>query len=162
MTRSIAANAQSTLKPHRQNTHTVPSILRHYQTHSHTESPTAKKYTMASLSDSEYHDRSSRAMDALTEYFEDLGDELENDNYDVEYSSGVLTLKLASHGTYVINKQPPNKQIWLSSPFSGPERYDYDREKEAWFCRHKDESLGALLSREVSEALETDVVVPIN
>ena len=30
--------------------------------------------------------------------------------------SGVLTLKLGDKGTYVINKQPPNKQIWLSSP----------------------------------------------
>jgi frataxin len=28
-------------------------------------------------------------------------------------------------GTYVINKQPPNKQIWLSSPKSGPKRFDY-------------------------------------
>ncbi len=28
-------------------------------------------------------------------------------------------------GTYVINKQPPNKQIWLSSPTSGPKRYDW-------------------------------------
>jgi frataxin len=28
-------------------------------------------------------------------------------------------------GTYVINKQPPNKQIWLSSPKSGPKRYDF-------------------------------------
>ena len=28
-------------------------------------------------------------------------------------------------GTYVINKQPPNKQIWLSSPVSGPKRYDW-------------------------------------
>jgi frataxin len=28
-------------------------------------------------------------------------------------------------GTYVINKQPPNRQIWLSSPVSGPKRYDY-------------------------------------
>lgn len=28
-------------------------------------------------------------------------------------------------GTYVINKQPPNKQIWLSSPKSGPKRYDW-------------------------------------
>ena len=27
--------------------------------------------------------------------------------------------------TYVINKQPPNKQIWLSSPKTGPKRYDY-------------------------------------
>jgi frataxin len=25
----------------------------------------------------------------------------------------------------VINKQPPNKQIWLSSPISGPKRYDF-------------------------------------
>jgi len=30
--------------------------------------------------------------------------------------SGVLTVKLGDHGTYVINKQTPNKQIWLSSP----------------------------------------------
>jgi hypothetical protein len=30
--------------------------------------------------------------------------------------SGVLTLILGDNGTYVINKQPPNKQIWLSSP----------------------------------------------
>ena len=29
------------------------------------------------------------------------------------------------NGTYVINKQPPNKQIWLSSPITGPKRYDY-------------------------------------
>lgn len=38
--------------------------------------------------------------------------------------SGVLTLKLDDR-TYVINKQPPNKQIWLSSPISGPKRFDW-------------------------------------
>jgi frataxin len=27
-----------------------------------------------------------------------------------------LTVKLGDKGTYVVNKQPPNKQIWLSSP----------------------------------------------
>lgn len=25
----------------------------------------------------------------------------------------------------MINKQPPNKQIWLSSPVSGPKRFDW-------------------------------------
>jgi len=39
--------------------------------------------------------------------------------------SGVLTLTYGDVGRYVINKQPPNKQIWLSSPVSGPSRYDY-------------------------------------
>src|SRR5271168_1416079 len=39
--------------------------------------------------------------------------------------AGVLTLSFPPNGTYVINKQPPNKQIWLSSPLTGPKRYDY-------------------------------------
>ncbi|KAJ1809540.1 Mitochondrial matrix iron chaperone [Coemansia sp. RSA 2598] len=117
---------------------------------------------MTELDDARYHNLSSQTMDRLTEYFEDLGDELEMDDYDIEYSSGVLTLRLGAHGTYVINKQPPNRQIWLSSPISGPERYDYDVARDAWFCRHKDESLGVLLSREISEALAIDAAVPIN
>lgn len=39
--------------------------------------------------------------------------------------AGVLNLSHSTKGTYVLNKQPPNKQIWLSSPLSGPKRYDY-------------------------------------
>ena len=34
-------------------------------------------------------------------------------------------MQVPPHGTYVINKQPPNKQIWLASPVSGPYRYDW-------------------------------------
>lgn len=34
-------------------------------------------------------------------------------------------MSIESKGTYVINKQPPNKQIWLSSPLSGPKRFDW-------------------------------------
>lgn len=29
---------------------------------------------------------------------------------------GVMTVKLGDLGTYVLNKQTPNRQIWLSSP----------------------------------------------
>jgi frataxin len=36
-----------------------------------------------------------------------------------------MTVNFADVGTYVINKQPPNKQIWLSSPKSGPKRFDW-------------------------------------
>ena len=38
---------------------------------------------------------------------------------------GVLTVRLGDFGTYVINKQTPNRQIWMSSPLSGPVRYDW-------------------------------------
>ncbi|CAG8672120.1 6530_t:CDS:2, partial [Paraglomus brasilianum] len=68
------------------------------------------------LSPNAYHNLAEETMQRLIEYFDNLGDRIELDGYDVEYSSGVLTLKLGSSGTYVINKQPPNKQIWLSSP----------------------------------------------
>ena len=37
----------------------------------------------------------------------------------------MLNVSFPNVGTYVINKQPPNKQIWLSSPQSGPKRYDW-------------------------------------
>jgi frataxin len=36
-----------------------------------------------------------------------------------------MTIETKNQGTYVINKQPPNKQIWLSSPTSGPKRFDW-------------------------------------
>ena len=37
----------------------------------------------------------------------------------------MLTVIYPPHGTYVINKQGPSRQIWLSSPISGPKRFDF-------------------------------------
>ena len=36
-----------------------------------------------------------------------------------------MSITFPPNGTYVLNKQPPNKQIWLSSPISGPKRFDW-------------------------------------
>ncbi|KAK4121837.1 Frataxin [Parathielavia appendiculata] len=80
--------------------------------------------TPADITDAEYHTIADDYMEKLLNHLEALQDTRED--VDVEYSSGVLTLSLGPHiGTYVINKQPPNKQIWLSSPKTGPKRYDY-------------------------------------
>lgn len=47
----------------------------------------------------------------------DIADEhAEGANFDVSFSSGVLSFSLGDKGTFVVNKQTPNKQIWLSSP----------------------------------------------
>ncbi|KAL8946238.1 MAG: hypothetical protein Q9183_007931 [Haloplaca sp. 2 TL-2023] len=70
-----------------------------------------------------YHKVADRYIDELVAKLEAIQEERED--VDCEYSSGVLTLTFPPHGTYVLNKQPPNKQIWLSSPISGPKRYDY-------------------------------------
>merc|ERR1711915_671771 len=70
----------------------------------------------------------------------------EASNFDVVLSQGVLTVNCESHGTFVLNKQSPNRQIWLSSPFSGPKRYDWDFENSVWMYR--DETLTSLLTEE--------------
>eukprot|EP00529_Nitzschia_sp_RCC80_P032988 CAMPEP_0113470368 /NCGR_PEP_ID=MMETSP0014_2-20120614/16405_1 /TAXON_ID=2857 /ORGANISM="Nitzschia sp." /LENGTH=130 /DNA_ID=CAMNT_0000362927 /DNA_START=548 /DNA_END=936 /DNA_ORIENTATION=- /assembly_acc=CAM_ASM_000159 len=48
------------------------------------------------------------------------------DEFEVVYSNGVLTMVFPPHGTWVLNKQTPNRQIWWSSPISGPRRYDFE------------------------------------
>lgn len=64
-----------------------------------------------------YHALSDATMNTLLESLEELLEDIRDSDYEVEYHNGVLTLRLSDKGTYVINKQPPNKQIWLSSPF---------------------------------------------
>jgi frataxin len=71
-------------------------------------------------------------------------------------------------GTYVINKQPPNKQIWLSSPKTGPKRYDYvvlgesQQEKQDtamgdWVYIRDGTTLNDLLIEEIGIDLSTPV-----
>jgi len=104
----------------------------------------------------EYHTLSENALSELLLFFEDLI-ELEGNaegSWEVDYSSGVLTVNFGKeHGVYVLNKQPPNKQIWLSSPISGPKRYDYDASKGSWFYHRDQKTLGTLLRNEVARIL---------
>ncbi|CAG8547005.1 534_t:CDS:2 [Diversispora eburnea] len=96
-------------------------------------------------------------MEKLLEYLETLGEKIDLKDYDVEYSSGVLTLRCGPSGTYVINKQPPNKQIWLSSPISGPKRYDYDLKHQKWFYNRDNSTLDGLLNEELSVIFNTKI-----
>uniref|UniRef100_A0A665V8X6 Frataxin, mitochondrial n=1 Tax=Echeneis naucrates TaxID=173247 RepID=A0A665V8X6_ECHNA len=105
---------------------------------------------ISELSEVVYEKLANETLDALAEFFEDLADkDFTGTDYDVVFSSGVLTVKVGGdHGTYVINKQTPNKQIWLSSPTSGPKRYDWTGER--WVYSHDGVSLHQLLSTEFS------------
>lgn len=73
--------------------------------------------------------------------------------------AGVLTLKLGPrHGTYVINRQPPNRQLWLSSPTSGPKRYDYDEERRQWIYLRDQSSLDDLLRQELGRIFPDEMI----
>ena len=108
------------------------------------------------LSASEYEDVAEETLESLTEIFEEIADSDIDTDMDVTYSSGVLTVKLGSgFGTYVINKQTPNRQIWLSSPTSGPKRYDF--KDGTWIYKHEGVSMHTLLSIEISKVLKQSI-----
>ncbi|XP_074186630.1 frataxin, mitochondrial [Rhinolophus sinicus] len=107
------------------------------------------------LDETTYERLAEETLDSLAEFFEDLADQPYTfEDYDVSFGSGVLTIKLGGDlGTYVINKQTPNKQIWLSSPSSGPKRYDWTGKN--WVYSHDGVSLHELLATEMTKALKT-------
>jgi len=103
-------------------------------------------------------------MNAIYDQAEQVSDA--RDDVEVDYSAGVLTISMPPNGTYVINKQPPNKQIWLSSPLSGPKRYDYvlanegQGQKEGggtgeWVYLRDGTNLTALLSKELGLVIDS-------
>ncbi|KAM6391927.1 frataxin, mitochondrial [Rhynochetos jubatus] len=108
-----------------------------------------------SLDETTYEKLAEETLESLADFFEDLTDKpFTPEDYDVSLGSGVLTVKLGGDmGTYVINKQTPNRQIWLSSPTSGPKRYDWTGRN--WVYSHDRVSLHELLSKEFSTALKT-------
>ncbi|KZZ98523.1 mitochondrial iron uptake protein [Moelleriella libera RCEF 2490] len=121
---------------------------------------------VAELSDSQYHELADAYLDIVLSKFEQLQDSRED--IDIEYSAGVMTINVANKGTYVINKQPPNKQIWLSSPISGPKRYDWcivgegQMEKEGtgtghWVYTRDGVSLSDLILEELDVTIEEPV-----
>ncbi|KDN39588.1 hypothetical protein RSAG8_08744, partial [Rhizoctonia solani AG-8 WAC10335] len=112
---------------------------------------TMTTYKPSDITMQEYHRASDKTMESLVDTLENLIDENTDLPYEVDYSSGVLTLKLDDKGTYVINKQPPNKQIWLSSPRSGPKRYDLDATHNEWFYNRDNTTMRSLLEEELSE-----------
>ncbi|XP_062985385.1 frataxin, mitochondrial [Elgaria multicarinata webbii] len=109
----------------------------------------------SSLDETTYEKLAEETLESLMDFFDDLADKpFIPEDYDVSFGNGVLTVKLGvSLGTYVINKQTPNKQIWLSSPTSGPKRYDWTGKN--WVYSHDGVSLHELLAKEFSVALKT-------
>ncbi|EEB08697.1 frataxin [Schizosaccharomyces japonicus yFS275] len=113
---------------------------------------------LQTLTDFQYHRLANDAMDTLNDTLEEFVEAENEPEYDLQYANGVLTLGLGKYGTYVINKQPPNHQIWLSSPISGPKHYDWNERKEAWLSTRNDSEIFDLLSKELGKMSNKTIV----
>ena len=154
--------------------------------------PTHETWAVAELDEGQYHEVADLYLDKVVSKFEELQDAKEG--IDVEYAvrknilcskhlvistntnlsssiaqAGVLSITTVEKGTYVINKQPPNKQIWLSSPITGPKRFDYclasegqnDKEgtgKGSWIYARDGSSLSNLIHEELG--VDVDLEIP--
>ncbi|XP_010430792.1 PREDICTED: frataxin, mitochondrial [Camelina sativa] len=115
---------------------------------SSSQGPASVDYSSV-LQEDEFHKLANFTINDLLAKIEDYGDDVQIDGFDIDYGNEVLTLKLGSLGTYVLNKQTPNRQIWMSSPVSGPSRFDWDRDANAWIYRRTEAKLHKLLEEEL-------------
>ncbi|XP_063713110.1 frataxin, mitochondrial-like [Symsagittifera roscoffensis] len=109
------------------------------------------------ISEADFKDLSELYLNSLADHLDGLASKgvIERDDFDVEHSGDVLTVNTGIRNMkYVINRQTPNRQMWLSSPLSGPFRYDYmDR---SWIYRRTKEKMVTLLDREFKQLYSED------
>ena len=74
---------------------------------------------------------------------------------DVSLSDGVLNIETTA-GTFVVNKQAPKMQLWLSSPISGPLHYDMrvGEGDAVWVCDKDGHDLRRRLEEELRTVLQ--------
>jgi frataxin len=114
-----------------------------------------------------FHNESNEFFDKIIDQLGVIENTLDDDNIDINYSQGVLNINLGKMGTWVLNKQSPNMQIWWSSPLSGPKRFEYLYDKDDsgnnlinghWICTKGKENLIALLQKELLEVTNIDIL----
>lgn len=76
----------------------------------------------------------------------------------ISLASGVLNMTFSGNKNYVINIQRPNQQIWLSSPFSGPQRFEFDQQQRKWLNVRNHKDLVAILNDEINQMLQDNKV----
>lgn len=68
----------------------------------------------------------------------------------------MLTASLGDKGVYVLNKQTPNRQVWWSSPVSGPKRFYWNAAEGKWLGTRDGVELVPLLRKELKQLLGSD------
>lgn len=100
-------------------------------------------FGFCSLGEKEFLQLAEREFDRLTTIAEKY--EQEQREMDVSNAYNKLSVRAGSHAV-VVNTQTPNRQLWYSSTLSGPQRYNW--EKERWLNGKQ---------RELAEVFEEDV-----
>lgn len=112
----------------------------------------------------EFVNLAEASLEYISELVSDHGCNAESGltGFDIEFGQGVLTIMLGSKGTYVLNTQTPNRQIWLSSPVSGPWRYAWNPVQKQWSSTRDGHHLSERLSGEFTAVFQEPVSISFN
>ena len=93
-------------------------------------------------------------VDKTLMHINDNIESLELDEIDCNFDhNGVLNFSI-DNKKYVLNIQRPNQQLWLSSPVSGPLKFEYEIEKNRWIDVKHQYELYELLTNEINSLLK--------
>ena len=93
--------------------------------------------------ESDFHQR----VDAVLGRVEGAMDDVECD-VDAELNGGILTLTFENGTKVIVNRQTPNREIWVAAKSGG---FHFKFDGAAWRDTRSNEQLDFLLSRVVSE-----------
>ena len=103
------------------------------------------------LEESEFHERVEALLEAIEVGLEDAASDI-----DTEINSGILTLEFANRSKVIVNRQTPNREIWVAAKSGG---FHFRFDGASWRDTRTNESLESLLSRVISE--QSGDVIPI-
>ncbi len=95
------------------------------------------------LEESDFHG----LVDLLLEAIENALEQADAD-IDSEINAGILTLEFTNRSKVIVNRQTPNREIWVAAKSGG---FHFHFDGAVWRDTRTNESLESLLSRVISE-----------
>jgi len=92
----------------------------------------ASKRSTDCRTESAFHEIADITLLHVRDVVEKWIDDNSLDESDSSYENGVVAFTFGTKGTFVLNKQAPSRQLWLSSPRSGPSHYSFSEEAQSW------------------------------
>lgn len=98
-------------------------------------------------------------VDAVLLHLEESIDEIDQVDLDYESASGILTIDFPNGTKIIVNKQPPNLQIWVATKFDG---HHFDLHDDKWIDNRTGKEFWALMSEAATRQAGVDVEFSAN
>jgi len=103
------------------------------------------------MNESEFHQR----VDAILSSLEAAFDEVEAD-IDCELSQGILTITFENGSKIIVNRQTPNREIWVAAKSGG---FHFRFIDNLWRNTRESETLEALLTNVITQQSGIEVTI---